>query len=113
MGNPIRIVDMAKELIYLCGKRPDTDIPIVYTGLRPGEKLFEELLLNEVESPTRYNDILVARPEKVNFENLRRSLQQLLQQTRNVKNDEAMQSLRGIVRIYDNSELAFEEYAVN
>ena len=48
MGKPIRIVQMAKDLIRLSGLEPDVDIPIVYTGLRPGEKLYEELqLLNE------------------------------------------------------------------
>ena len=48
MGKPIRIVQMAKDLIRLSGYEPDVDIPIVFTGLRPGEKLYEELqLLNE------------------------------------------------------------------
>lgn len=43
MGEPVRIVDLARQMIYLAGLRPDEDVAIRFTGLRPGEKLFEEL----------------------------------------------------------------------
>ena len=44
MGNPVKIVDLARKMIRLAGYTPEKDIKIVYTGLRPGEKLYEELL---------------------------------------------------------------------
>ena len=47
MGDPVKIDDMARKLIRLSGYEPDVDIPIVYTGLRPGEKLYEEMLMSE------------------------------------------------------------------
>jgi FlaA1/EpsC-like NDP-sugar epimerase len=65
MGNPIKIVDLAKEMIRLAGYQPDIDIPIVFTGIRPGEKLFEEIL-TEKECPTKHNRIYVSKFEPIN-----------------------------------------------
>ena len=62
MGNPVRIADMAKDLIRMSGLEPDSDIKIVFTGLRPGEKLYEELITQgEGVVPTTHEKILVLR----------------------------------------------------
>jgi len=61
MGEPVRIVDLAEELIRLSGLTPYEDIDIVFTGLRPGEKLFEELLVSgEGIKPTVHSKIKIA-----------------------------------------------------
>ena len=62
MGDPVRIMDLARELIRLSGLEPDKDIPIVYTEPRPGEKLFEEILTTEEGNiRTQNKKIFIAR----------------------------------------------------
>ncbi len=66
MGKPVRIDDMARNLIKLSGYKPDEDIKIVYTGLRPGEKLYEELLMDEEgKEKTANNMIYIGHPIKM------------------------------------------------
>ena len=71
MGSPVRILDLAEEMITLTGLRPYVDMEISFTGLRPGEKLFEELeLTGEQIAKTRHPKILIGRlnaypPEEV------------------------------------------------
>jgi FlaA1/EpsC-like NDP-sugar epimerase len=63
MGTPVKIADMARDLIRLSGKEPDKDIQIVYTGLREGEKLYEELItVGEGIVATNHEKIMVLRP---------------------------------------------------
>ena len=62
MGTPVNIADMARDLIRLSGKEPDVDIEIIYTGLRDGEKLYEELITeSENILPTHHEKIMVLR----------------------------------------------------
>jgi O-antigen biosynthesis protein WbqV len=63
MGEPVRILDLARQMILLAGLRPEVDIRIEFTGPRPGEKLFEEVLHDsEPPAPTDYGGILLAAP---------------------------------------------------
>jgi FlaA1/EpsC-like NDP-sugar epimerase len=73
MGTPVKILDMAKDLIRLSGKEPDRDIPIIFTGLREGEKLYEELISSgEDIKPTVHKKIMVLQSNCLpgNWENL-------------------------------------------
>lgn len=64
MGTPVRIADMARDLIRLSGKEPDVDIEIKYIGIRPGEKLYEEFITHEEDIvPTEHEEIMVLKPE--------------------------------------------------
>ena len=68
MGQPVKIVDLARKIIKLAGKEPDVDIKIVYSGLRPGEKLYEELLNNtENVMPTYHDKIMIAKVREYDF----------------------------------------------
>jgi len=78
MGEPVRIVDLARQMIRLAGLRPEIDIRIEFTGLRPGEKLFEELL-NEQEAPSRTMDegVFIAAPHVIDYAFIARAAQEL------------------------------------
>ncbi len=78
MGEPVRIVDLAEQMIRLAGKRPYDDIDIVFTGLRPGEKLYEELFHDaEATTPTSNAAIRLATPRTADREALARSIDEL------------------------------------
>ena len=76
MGEPVRIMDLAENMIRLSGMEPDVDIPIVETGLRPGEKLYEELLVKtETLSKTENELIFIERDAPVTEDEMNRKLQ--------------------------------------
>lgn len=78
MGKPVRITEMAEDLISLMGHVPYTGIPIEYTGLRPGEKLHEELFLDEIECKTQFEDINIVKAQKIDNTCLEKKLCELL-----------------------------------
>lgn len=70
MGNPVKIYDMARKMIELAGLEPDKDIEIKVTGLRPGEKMYEELLTDVEKTKTDNPKIFVAKPEEFDYNDL-------------------------------------------
>ena len=78
MGDPVKIVDLAKSLIQLSGLEVDKDIKIVYTGLREGEKMYEELLMNEENTiPTKMKGIMISTGKEVGYSEVDRKLTEL------------------------------------
>ena len=78
MGEPVRIRDLAEQMIRLSGKQPGVDVPIVFTGLRPGEKLYEELFHEEERlAPTGHEKLRLAHVREVDQETLARSLEEM------------------------------------
>jgi len=89
MGEPVKIVDLARQMIRLYGK--EGRVEIVYSGLRPGEKLYEELLIDESEKETQYSSIFIARPTPYDIKKLEIDIETLL------LSDDKVSALRAIV----------------
>ena len=78
MGEPVKVLDLARDMIRLSGLRENEDIDIVFSGTRPGEKLYEELYTDgESQQPTEHEKILVAESEEINFFQVSRAIAEL------------------------------------
>ena len=101
MGKPIKILDLAKEMIKLSGLEPDKDIPIVFVGQRPGEKLFEEMLTAEEGTVATQNQkIFTAKLSEINTGRIENSLGELKKYVQNNQTAEAIKVLENIVPFY-------------
>ncbi len=101
MGKPVRIIDMARDLIRLSGLEPETDIPIQITGLRPGEKLYEELITEgEGIVNTNHKKILVLQGNTCDRKLLESHIEELLAVARGYDAEEIKKKLKEIVPEY-------------
>ena len=101
MGQPIRIVDLARQMIRLAGLKPDLEVKIAFIGLRPGEKLVEELFhAGEPLLPTRAQGILLAAPRTSDYALLQRSLDELIDQARERHEERALALMAALVPEY-------------
>ncbi|MGQ0674547.1 MAG: polysaccharide biosynthesis protein [Rhodospirillales bacterium] len=101
MGEPVKVVDLARQMIRLAGFKPDRDIKIEYTGLRPGEKLSESLLHpNEPLEPTRYSGILFASPRVTDHAVLARALDELMESAQSRRGRRTLDLLQRLVPEY-------------
>jgi len=105
MGEPVRILDLARQMIRLAGKRPDKEIVIAFTGLRPGEKLEEELLhAGEDVIPTVNPNLRLAHPRTVDLPLLQRALDELEEACRAGRQEPVLAMIRRLVPEYGRQE---------
>ncbi|WP_445454346.1 polysaccharide biosynthesis protein [Flavobacterium sp. 25HG05S-40] len=98
MGEPVKIIDLAKKMIRLAGFIPDKDINIKIIGLRPGEKLFEELLSDESKTlPTHNNQILIAQDSIAEYGEIKESIAELISITRKNPSLDVVAQMKKIV----------------
>ncbi|MBQ9021151.1 MAG: polysaccharide biosynthesis protein [Eggerthellaceae bacterium] len=100
MGEPVKIVELAKSLIQLSGKTPGKDIEIVFTGLRDGEKMYEELLMDEESTlPTENRSIMISKGVEISYEEVAKKLAEL-ESAINGTDEEAIRVLESAVPTY-------------
>lgn len=107
MGEPVKIYDLAVSLIKLLGYEPNVDIPIEITGLRPGEKLYEEILMSEEGlTSTKHNKIFITEPMSITMEELEEKLEKLkeLLKLEKDENSEVKRYIKEIVPTFKEPE---------
>lgn len=110
MGTPVKIADLAEKMIRLSGLEPGKDIEIVYTGLRPGEKLYEEVLAKREEVvPTYHEKIMIAKVRAYDYEEVKRQIQTLIHTARQGNAWEVVQLMKTIIPEYKSNNSRFEK----
>lgn len=104
MGEPVKILDLAREMIKLSGLEPELDIPIIFTRPHAGEKLFEEILTNQENAQTtKYKQIFIARQTAVKDQNFLNQLKYLLEQIDELNDSDLKKALKKLAPEYQNS----------
>jgi FlaA1/EpsC-like NDP-sugar epimerase len=110
MGESVKIVNLAKKMITLSGLRVDRDIEIKYTGLRPGEKLYEELLNNDENSlPTHHPKILIAKVNTPTYAFMEIQVAEMLQLLADGGNNELVAKIKQVIPEYKSNNSVFEK----
>jgi FlaA1/EpsC-like NDP-sugar epimerase len=109
MGKPVKIIDLAKKMIKLAGFIPDKDIKIEIVGLRPGEKLYEELLNDTSKTiPTHHEKIMIAEEIQDEYENLHGEINELIGIANFFNNDDIVAKMKTIVPEFISMNSTFE-----
>jgi len=112
MGKPVKIADLARKVIKLSGKEPDRDIQIVYTGLRPGEKLYEELLSTaENTRPTYHEKIMIADVRQYDFSVVEQKVQKLIDSARQHYTLETVTLMKDLVPEFISNNAVYDKVA--
>lgn len=110
MGNPVKIIDLAERMIRLSGLELDKDIKIKFTGLRPGEKLYEELLNNEENTlPTHHPQIMIGRVKTYDYETVQKDINELIALFSQQDNTAIVKKMKTIVPEFISKNSVFEK----
>jgi FlaA1/EpsC-like NDP-sugar epimerase len=110
MGKSIKIVDLARKMIMLSGLKEGKDINIVYTGLRPGEKLYEELLAdNENSLPTHHPQILIGKVREYSYEEVKEIVEELIKSFNTQNNELIVQRMKELVPEFKSNNSVFQK----
>lgn len=110
MGESVKIVDLAKKMIKLSGLVLDKDVKIVYTGLRPGEKLYEELLSDHENTlPTHHKQILVAKVKEYDFVEISQEIGELITLFKAQDNKSIVSKMKELVPEFKSNNSIYEE----
>ncbi len=110
MGEPVKIYDLAVKMIRLSGLRENEDIKIVFTGLRQGEKLYEEVLADaEKNIPTHHSKILIAKVREYDFNAVEKHISQLIKAFETQDNFLIVQQMKSLIPEYTSNNSVFEE----
>ena len=113
MGTPVKIADLARRMIELAGLVPDKDIEIAYTGLRPGEKLYEELLATKENTlPTENKKIFRAKVREYDYREVDRQIDALTELAIQVDKTETVRKMKEIVPEFKSKNSVYEELDV-
>lgn len=109
MGQPVKIKEMAEDLIFLAGKEPYRDIDIKFTGLRPGEKLYEELLIDETEKKTQYENITIGKMTIIEWKQLISQINRLLQSSQDEDRIKLLLEIKTLVPEFNHRDIPTQE----
>ena len=110
MGKSVKIVDLARKMIKLSGLQEGKDIEIIYTGLRPGEKLYEELLADSENTlPTHHPQILIGKVKEYDFTDVSQKINELIRLFDTQNNTEIVTLMKSIVPEYISNNSEFEK----
>lgn len=109
MGEPVKILDLARRMIKLSGLEPEIDIKIIYTGLRPGEKLYEELLSDKTKTlPTHHEKIMISRDPHLSYEKIEKWTREIMIAAADRDKIEVVKILKNIVPEFKSNNSIFQ-----
>lgn len=110
MGEPVKILDLAIKMIKLAGYTPNEHIDIKITGLRPGEKLYEELLSDKSKTlPTHHKKIMISQDEVGHYPEINESVEKIIKAARKLKDKKVVVRLKGLIPEFKSNNSAFEK----